>query len=81
MGPQEEGVTHTATPLGVSCLGIPRASEEALLKAGKSRTKDQRETRMLVEEVIPQIGIVWTREELIPATRIDGKFQSLKQQR
>ena len=30
MGPQEEGVTHPATPLGVIGLGIQRTSEEAI---------------------------------------------------
>ena len=31
MGPQDEGVIHPATPLGITGLGVPRTSEEALL--------------------------------------------------
>ena len=48
---------------------------------GQFRTNDHRETQKLVEKVIPQIGIVGTTVELIPATRTVGKFQRLKQQR
>ena len=57
MGPQKEGVTHPATPMGVTGLGFPRTSEKALLAVGEFRTSDLRETHKRVEEVVPQIGI------------------------
>ena len=80
MGPKKEGVTHPATPLGVTGLGFPQTSEKALLAVGQSRTSDLRETHMRVEAVVPQIGIFRTRKELNPATPTGGKFQNLKQQ-
>ena len=80
MGPREEGVTHTATPLGLTGRGTPRISEEALLAVRRSRTNNLRQMHMRVEEVIPRTGINRIREELSLATRTGGKFQSLKQQ-
>ena len=80
MGPQEEGVTHPATSLGVTSVEFPRISEEALLALGQSRTNDPRETHMRMEKVVRQTGFTRTREELSPATRTGGKFQSLEQQ-
>ena len=68
MGPQEEGLIHTATPLGITGLGVPRTSEEALLAVDQPQTSDLRELLMRVEEVTPQIGITRIREELSPAT-------------
>ena len=63
MGPQEEGVTQTATPLGIAGRGIPRISEKPLLAVYQSRTNDLGETHMQVEKAIPETGI----------TRIRGK--------
>ena len=51
MGPQEKWVAHTATPLGVSGLGIPRTTEKALLAVGQSLTSDLREKHLRLEEV------------------------------
>ena len=76
MGPQEEGVTHTATPLEANGLGIPRVSEEALVAVGQSQTKNLREKQSWLEEEIPLTGVTRTREELSPATRTGGGGQS-----
>ena len=43
---QEEGVTHTATPLGKTGRKISQTSEEALLAVGRSRTNELRETHL-----------------------------------
>ena len=69
MGPQEEGVTHPATPLGVNGLGFPRISKEVLWAVSQSRTKDPREKHRRVGELNPQTRNTRTREQLSPATR------------
>ena len=74
MGPQEEGVTHTATTLEAKGLEIPRISEEALVAVGQSPTKNLREKHRWLEEVIPLTGVTRTREELSPATRTGGSI-------
>ena len=78
---QEEGVTHTTTPLGITGRGTQRISEEVLLAKGRSRTNDLRETHMRLVEVIPQNGNTRVREGLSLATRTGGEFQILKQRR
>ena len=69
---QEEGVTHTATPLGGDDLGT---SEEAPVAVGQSRTKDLCEKHKPVVEVIAQAGITQIREELSPATRTNNIYE------
>ena len=79
MNPQEEGVTHPATPLGTIGRGVQRISEKVLLEADRSQKNDLCETQMRLGAVIPQTGTTRIKD-ISPAIRTEGKFHSLKQQ-
>ena len=78
MGPREEGTIHPAMPPGILAEG-QRKSEEILLATDRPQTNDRCETQMRLGEVISQAGVTRIKEDVNPATRTGGKFQSLNQ--
>ena len=56
-----------------------RKSEEVLLATDRPQTNDRCETQMRLGEVISQAGVTRIKEDVNPATRTGGKFQSLNQ--
>ena len=78
MDPLEEGAVYPAMPQGTKSHGA-QTSEEVQLSTDRPQTNDRRTIHMRLGDVIPGIGVMRTKEEVIPAIRTGGKIQSLYQ--
>ena len=75
MDPLEQGVVHQAIPQGTIDPGA-QITEEVQLATDRPLTKDQRQIHMRLGDVIPGIGVMRAKEEIIPASRTGGKIRS-----
>ena len=74
MDPRDVGAVHPAMPQGIKDQGT-QISEEAQLATDRTRMRDQCRTQMLLEDAIPQFGVMRIKEKIVSVTRIGGKIQ------